>query len=929
MNLDASEPQDLPIAPGELPRLAFISSVIDAELEGVRKRVVAAMREAPFLLPWAFEMTPASSGEVVGDYLQKVREATFVFWFVGSRTTPPVKAEINEAIAARKRLLVFLLPAESRDEETTQLLSKVRPHCRYRELADLDQMENEVEAAVSDELARALDGEPSISRLERIDSLGRESRARCIQKWQAAGLELGLARSLANDIELGAVAPGLLPSREMPLVVLIGEAGRGKSLACERFLQAAIAKAQNDATAPVPIFLTAPTALDDLNGALAAAANGLADPRLHGARVVIDGADETGDRSERLLAQARELVLTWPETQVILSSRPMPQFERAKEISRMPKLGDEEARSVVAIAAGRGISLGEYAGWPDPLKDAAATPLFALLIGERLRRGGALEGSRAELLAELSDLSIGSQSEEIRPLLRLLAVLVTARGGGRVSVSELGGPNVVKALETSRLVVVREGEASFPLALTSQWLAAESLAEGTPTGAELAASPPDLELWRFPLAMLTGSFTHSQASAVLGPLAREHPGLVSQIVDESLAHWSKGKSTTPPVSEAGLRIRSAMAEWMAGLGPLADLVISDSESGTRPLPPLGVGLDGDHLAAGWYAGDEDLEDVTRLPLELFFQGSGNPADRGWPKIRSVASSPQAAWAWRWAEEEVSIALEAALNDRALPTAGTALEPPRVWLASLAVLGLAGSFSQPLPVDRVRDRAVELLPQADPNLRGFGPHAINLNRLIKILDRYSDEGIILVEPSRLEIEPSGRLYLSGSATQEVQEGRIASIYQAALDAYEELAHSLFAGLSPFMPIAATLPARLDGHLYSRSPGPGPPEGFEWSLFALPHGQSSLVEISSTTEGGPEVVDRWREEWVAGADKAGEDLRQLRPQQSRWIGMTLQSAIFKPLGHLAAEEIVYDWLWSDLTHIKLASGRLQENHFKTLP
>jgi hypothetical protein len=59
----------------------------------------------------------------------------------------------------------------------------------------------------------------------------------------------------------------------------------------------------------------------------------------------------------------------------------------------------------------------------------------------------------------------------------------------------------------------------FPRALAAQWLAAQALADGTRSGKQLAENPRDLELWRYPLAMLIGNYTHEQVSLVIGPLA--------------------------------------------------------------------------------------------------------------------------------------------------------------------------------------------------------------------------------------------------------------------------------------------------------------------------------------------------------------------------------------------------------------------------
>jgi len=436
----------------------------------IRARVEAALQEAPYLMPWTFETAPASSENVEDGYLRKVREASFVLWLIGSSTSEPVEKEVNEALASDNgRLLPFLLPAENRDSRTEHLLKRIEPHARYRQITDLGQLETEIEVAISDEIARALDGEPSMSRTERLDALGRESRARCIQKWQAAGLELDLARKLANNVDVGAAPGALLPGTDAAFVVLVAEAGCGKSLACERFLQGAIAAQLQDATAPVPVFVAARKVIGDLQKGVLAGSEGLGNPEQNGAIIVIDGADEAADGASLLLAEARELAQTWPRTRIVLSTRPLTQFDGIPEARQLPRLGDPEARDVVGLGAGRSISMGEQAGWSKPIQDAAQVPLFALLIGLHIARSGdASHVSRITLLADLAEHALSDANSDVRGALHKLAVLTIARGGDRIPKSELGGGDTLRQLETSRLVAVSDGEIWFPLALMAQ-----------------------------------------------------------------------------------------------------------------------------------------------------------------------------------------------------------------------------------------------------------------------------------------------------------------------------------------------------------------------------------------------------------------------------------------------------------------------------
>jgi hypothetical protein len=913
----------------EAPSLAFISSVMTTEFESIRCEVVNAFEQISGVVPWAFEFSPASSENVVDGYLRKVREATFVIWLAGSSTTDPVEAEIGEALSADTRLLAFVLPVEQRDERTQALLDRVGESVRYRKVSDIAEIATEVKAAVADEISRALAGIPSRSKSGRLAVLWRESHARCIQKWQAAGLDSDLAVELSSNPDVGAIPAQFLPGPARPLVVLVGQSGSGKSLACERFIQSALAAADEMAGAPLPVFVQAADVVGNLKAVMVSATDGLGDPEKLGVRIVIDGADEAGDRSSRLLAEARELVRSWSDTQILLSTRPLSAYAEIEEATQMPTLSEEDGRKIVAAGAGRDISVGERAGWPKAVQEAIEIPFFALLVGERLRRNAELPLSRAELLAELAQRSLGSQAADTMILLRRLAVRSIQRGGTLVPLSELGGPVAAGELQISRQVVVEQGGARFPLALTAQWLAAESLAESKPGGSELADNVRDLELWRYPLAMLVGNYSHEQVSAVLGPLTERHPGFVSQVIDESIAKWSRDKESRPPLHEVGARIRDTMPYWLRGLSDLSEFVLEGYDKDARRLPSIGIGQDGPVLAAGWYRGEEEVEDVARLPLELFHSNSETPGDRGWPRIRSVNPSPQAAWAWRWTMQEVANQLRDWLEERSIPVFRTRLENPRVWLAAIAVLGLPRSHRQALPIPRVRERATELLPQADPKLRGYGPFAIDLERLIEAVDRLQGEGIDVVDPAPLEIEPSGQIYVPGSAQSSLRRGRVTDVYQEALEVYEELCSGLFSGLAGFMPIAATLPARLDGHLYARGPGPEVPDSFEWSMFALPHGEPSRAEITITDNGDPELTHRWRESWIQGADEATESLKALRPDQSRWLGMHFSDHIWRGLGHLAVEEVVYDWLWSDLKSLKLVQGLLPEAPYKTIP
>lgn len=312
------------ISPGEQPLVVFVSSVMHPTLEWARETTKNTFGRATFLMPWLFEFTPGSSEPIEDGYLRKVREADFVVWLVGEETTVAVQKEIREAVAASRRLLVVKLPTEKRSTVTEDLLKEVGVRAKWLEIRDPELMEKDLELTINDEIIRAVRGKPGLGRTAILEEHGRASRARCIMRWQAAGVRREQALELADNSFIGAPGSGLEPTKEKPLVILVGEVGAGKSLVAERIFQKAIIKVRNDSSAPVPIYLEAmDSAVEDLQEIIIKKTAGLGNPKIQGAAIIIDGADEIGTGlAAELLHKARVLIESWPNSRVIITSRP-------------------------------------------------------------------------------------------------------------------------------------------------------------------------------------------------------------------------------------------------------------------------------------------------------------------------------------------------------------------------------------------------------------------------------------------------------------------------------------------------------------------------------------------------------------------------------------------------------------------------------
>jgi hypothetical protein len=753
----------------------------------------------------------------------------------------------------------------------------------------------------------------AIERLSRLDELEKGSRARCIARWQAAGIPRSEAILLADDLTVGSPGPVLQPSPEKLLLLITGELGMGKSLIAERLLQAAIAKARESVDAPVPIWLEASLAAGRLRDAVQEGATGLANPHIQGATIVIDGADEAGIGSAlELLAEARVLVGTWPNTTIVITCRPLPSLASSEEVVQVPYLSERETRTLVGRVAGWPLTEGMLGGWSSPIRDSIRRPLFAILLGTHLRDYDMnVPRSTGELLTSLVERSLGrihSDKSSTSQLLQRLARLSTDRNGGLVPAGEVASRAEQQGLLDSRLVAEKMGSLVFPLAILTQWFAAQSLAAGDPTPDALVSDSQRLERWRYPLIIFVSTFGHERVSKLLVPLAARYPAFAAGIVEEGLGTWGLAEEVLPPPQlECAQRIRTTMQAWSKGIGPLARLIAPVRGDGT--LLPIGVRTREAWLTTAWYRGDSDMPEIVPLPHEAsFFSNQPVP---GWVEMRSARPGRQAAWAWRWTFNELVTALSRLLSERDLPMDDGPLAREWMWQVMLAVTGRRRSRVGPIPLTEIEQRLLQLPKDAV---------AIRLGRCKFVPAYVWREVNRLRENAKTELcapwpEPDRETFGSSWIWDPYSPGqmlaRAKAVYAGALDGYEQLVRSWFPSLAPRLEMAATLPARLVGVITPPRPGSGLGSGptIGWYFQALPRGKQSTVDFQL----GEGMVP------VDSHSVLGQ-LHSLRPEVADWIGATVWGGYLDIFGSSPATELAYHWLWDDLKKISWVDGLL---------
>jgi Domain of unknown function (DUF4062) len=723
------------LVPGEQPLLVFVSSVMNEETKWAREAAEEALNAPTTLQPWLFEYTPPSSDGAVETYLDKVRECDIFVWLVTAETTEPVENEVRLALELKKTLWVVLLPAKKRDALTQELLDEVAKIVKYGQAATAEELRELLALTYDDEVIRAMraktEAQPEYTRLAYLESVGRRSRQRMVNRRTAAGLDTSEAIVFADNPAVGVPPSNVVPTDENRLSILVADGGAGKSVVAERALQQAIVQAREWEGAPLPVFIHMRQAADGLEAALRAETEGIADIRLEGVFAVVDGADEVAaEITSRVVDEARELVVGLPQTRILITSRPTAALTNVSERVALPLLAPEEARRLVGQVAGYEVTIGMEGNWPLSVRDAIRRPLFAILLGRNRRLERPEPQTKGELLNSLvQDAIQATEVAEFVPLLRRLAALVTDNGGP-VEPSTIGGLPEQVATHASRLVREEDGLLDFSLPLVTQWFAAEALLSGEISVEELVTDSPRLDRWRYALAIALSRGSREFIDSAMTALVGAAPGFAAEILEDSFRRWpSDDAHATGPGLEVGQRLRQAFEIWGEGIAPLNELLLPHREDGS--LPTLGVQVGDERLMFGWNK-NPDLDPVVELPFDL------NPFERQpeWMIERFGQWADERGSVWRSSLDVLRVRLKPLIGSRAFASDHPALVEEAIWLLALLAARKGSLYPGPVPFAEVE----ALMPQ----LETAGP-------LIRLNDRQASTHPVLRHRELLPFE----------------------------------------------------------------------------------------------------------------------------------------------------------------------------------
>lgn len=772
-------------------------------------------------------------------------------------------------------------------------------------------------------------------RLTRLQELQRESRVRCIVRWLAVGVGEEMAEEFADNPAIGSI-PSSLHLSSSKVILITGGMGIGKSLVAERLFQNSVRLMIEDEHAPIPCYLEAWQWRDErpLQKLVETTVSDLGEPKTQGVIVFINGADEIIGASNDLLSDARLLVKVWPNTTVVITSRPFRNLVAQDVLQEtVPELSVNQACKLISQVAGQVITEYIVSQWSPSLRSAIKLPLFALLLANYLKaKDIRVPQSTGELLNNLIDRSLGQEVADRESSNHFLQTLATRciQYSGPVHPTEVTASRAdFQSILSSRLVIEQQGKLGFALPILNEWFAAQSLVAGIPDPELLAQDVEQLESWRYPLIIAIAASGHEQVSRFLTPIVRNHPAFAAEVVTEALASRFIDISH-PPWQICGQQVREAMQAWAVGLDQpsqqsLAQLIAPVRQDGM--VREIGVRIEAERLTIGWYQGQEKIADVVELlPL---------PEVKDFSPIRAVNSlrsesvtarwiGPQPAWSWLWTLDELVASLSKLLQRRGLSINYGLLSYEALWKLVRLVLSCSRNnsyryFSPHLavPLDILESVLGEFAPTISSfSFSGKTIYREDLNYLaIKAAELRASGRTHLAPPWTVPEPYSVEAFPWRCYTPEQIRTYAEYVYLEALNGYQHTVSTWFPKFADRLKLSVLIPVHLVGAIaYSESDHE---PSLYWYFEALPHGESNRVSFSITEESLART-----EFFDAGIRERVDNQRHaLRPHKMHLIGNTTfyhsGLHLFEPT---AATELVYNWLWDDLKQVSWVNGFL---------
>jgi hypothetical protein len=735
-------------------------------------------------------------------------------------------------------------------------------------------------------------------------TLGATTRRARLVRLRAAGharVEDALRSLGLNNTEAGrlatralAVPPTVAPS--LGITTVTGEMGVGKSTELERLHLVAIDRAIESGNAPIPLLLHA---RDVVNRSLQTVADeytsGLGDPSRVGVHLIIDGLDEVGIRNRDISAGLVTLCATWPNSVVIVATRPDP-TQIGAETKPIKPLSPEAALDLMAMIHP------ETKHWTPKrveLTEVLRLPLFAIRYALDRREGKPPGVHLAQLVDSVGRHAIdniGGSGGDVFKLLVRLACRIIDSGGDAVDLRELEAtPVEIEQIMRSRIVRTIDSRSHFQLAVLAEWFAANALLR-EPEALELSVSSPlRAHRWRYALvqALLQGSA--KDVDTVMTALLNHAPASAAWVHYEARQPFVQ-EHTTPFANsalEAGTRVRTAAQEWLKPWPTLLERWTSGGQ-----FPTLGVAIEGSRLVTAWRQNENDVsEPIVSLPLDTQPASPDSPL---WFGEKGGRPALGATWPWSWGWNVIQRQVDDLLKHRELLVDVESCWPELAWDYAHRILG-RNPVSQSHPVNRADLEAVlakRRAGQPHGDVHGNGWILSEAEIFAADLVRLDISQILPPWPAPDRI---GR-WIYDSFTTERLLTRLQLTSKAALDVYQDVVEKHLPRMAAELGTYRLLPARLVGALTPGDPNGGMDGWPQFTWYVEPISTGSKNEARWTVGQVKRQPASWWEPRIAMIGAMRGDLAQYATVSSHNGEPCVSSST--PAGSLALALLEWD-------------------------
>jgi hypothetical protein len=710
-------------------------------------------------------------------------------------------------------------------------------------------------------------------------------RGRRRERYLAAGLDLERA-----DLIAGTMSPRDLDFPDAKVRFLVGTFGAGKSTAADRYLEKALALAEERLDAPIPVYeLASADSASEIGASVLAQARLIGDPSVVGIDLVVDDVSRlSASEATRLISEIRAVVAHPPASRALVLTRTGANAASVLDdlhTVTAPPMSLAESRDLIKAAWDVDLSERDLDYVEAPILEALALPLFALLMGAYVaERGGSQPRSTGALLGFLVDRAISGLGDGALPshFNRVAARWIDR--GGPIPIAEAGSDAEVASLIASGLLARTARGIDFPVPLVAYWLGARSLGEGAPSVDALLADASRLERWRPALATTFAVLPTERVVPMLVDLASRRPGVAIRLLADAATFPVAEPGTLPPSLEAAALVRSSMEAWNRGFGPLGPLVTPTTTQGQ--LGRLLCDASDGRLTTVW-----DLEDTEPQLADL---AGGLPAGRH--AYRWGTPESHGGWPAAWAFATVADLLRSRLG-RPLPAPDVPeLASEALWRAAQDLTDKKGLFVEAISVSSIDEALREIADARFLSARGWIHDLSWVEENVRRLKEVGTRELRAPYPTADLRKGSGRTWSFYSKDRILE--LVTYQYRNALIGYTNYVDRWLPSLATDMPTRAMMPARLVGWLDLSRDEPD----LVWLLVPLPSGQPSRVEISL---GRREVDD---DLFVMQADA----LRSLRANGPAWRASGVHAS-GPELGSAPALSLAHQWLLRDLRDI----------------